>query len=97
MSEEDKLKVYFPANLNMELMLINEEAEQVAEVTIGLGFGKPATLENVRERIAKFESEELEALAPGFRLPNRREFIERKFSEKAGMEVAVASQAEFDD
>lgn len=61
----DKRPIKFPVEAEMKVVITNGEAFGVA--TIGLGFGGFPTDQEVKERIERFEREELAGLT-GYRL-----------------------------
>jgi len=95
MSKKDKLiKINFPAEFEMKVMVTDGERHGAA--TIGLGIGRLKTNQEVADRIKRFESEELPGLTGGFRLMNRKELLEYAAMEASGSTIAVGSREEFD-
>ena len=100
MSEKDNdLIMNGPAEFNMEVFVINEEKGQTGKVTIGLGVFEYPTPEKVKDRIAKFENEELQTLGEGFRVMDKREAWDLVMQERTGqsdMRFALPKGPEWD-
>lgn len=81
--------IYYPGELNLELLLINEDTNQFATVTIGFGLGADVSLQEVKDRIEKFVTKEIHRLPDGFNLPSRKQFLQYKYEELTGEKVYI--------
>ena len=66
-------------------------------MTIGLGVFDYPSKEKVKERIAKFEAEELVGALDGFRLMTKREAWEMVMYEKTGERFAMVGGQDWDE
>ncbi|GGJ06301.1 hypothetical protein [Halopseudomonas pertucinogena] len=77
--------VHGPAQFDIVVHLIHtEDDDKRAEVTIGMGVGKYPTQQDIADRIAKFEAEEMPKVSPGYRLQTAPELFDTICLEKAG-------------
>lgn len=98
--QDDNLIMNGAAEFNMEVFVINEEKGQKGKVTIGLGVFEFPTPEKVKERIAKFEAEELESIGDGFRVMSKREawdFVMQERTGQSDMRFALPKGPEWDE
>jgi hypothetical protein len=79
-------QVKFPIEAEMKVVITNGESFGVA--TIGLGFGSFPTDKEVKERIERFEREELAGLS-GYRLASAPELWDYACLERAGETFAT--------
>lgn len=90
MADKSLLRVMFPAEIEMKVLIINDETEQHGTVTIGLGAGSMSDPAAIRDRIRQFRDDEMPKAAPGFRLATNQEFWDELCREKFGAPIAVA-------
>lgn len=86
-----------PAEFEMQVHVINDDTGVSGKATIGLGVFEYPTKEKVKERIAKFEQEELVDALEGFRLMTKREAWEAVMYEKIGERFAMAGGQDWDE
>lgn len=86
-----------PAEFEMKIFVVNDETNQTGRVTIGLGLCRYPTKEIVRDRIAKFEAEELKDSLEGFRLMTKEETFTTIMYEKTGQTIAMAGGKSWDE
>lgn len=86
---KDGLTMHGPIVFEMKVHLFNPETEQRAVMTVGLGAGKYPTRQDVADRIEQLEGE-IEGVAPGFELMDRREFMADLMEEHSGHRMHVA-------
>jgi hypothetical protein len=80
----------FPVEFEMKVLIVTEDGgEGVA--TIGLGHGLLPTDDEVKERLQKFEREELESLE-GYRLATAPEYWDYICREKTGQTFATPAE-----
>jgi hypothetical protein len=84
MNSEDKVK--FPIEAEIKIVITNGSGFGVA--TVGMGFGNIPSDQDVRERIARFEREELSDL-PGYRLATAPELWDYACLERTGETFAT--------
>lgn len=87
--QENDLVMNGPVEFNMEIFVINDETQQAGKVTVGLGVFEYPTPEKVKNRIAKFEDEELSVLGEGFRIMTKQESWNMIMREKTGQSEVV--------
>lgn len=80
---------YFPAEIEIKLLITNGDSFGVA--TIGLGHGECPSNDEVKERIDKFEKQELKKL-DGYRLATAPEYWDYICTEKTGQTFAVPAE-----
>lgn len=80
---------YFPAELEIKLLITNGNSFGVA--TIGLGHGESPSSAEIKERINKFENEELKKL-DGYRLATAPEYWDYICAEKTGQTFACPAE-----
>lgn len=92
-------KVIFngPAEFEMKVFITNDETDQHGRATITLGALEYPSKERIRDRIAKFEKEELNGALEGFRLMTKREAAEFIIFEKTCERMAIAGSPDWDE
>lgn len=85
-----------PAEFEMQVFVVNDETGQSGRVTIGLGVFEYPTKEKVKDRIDKFEREELVDALEGFRVMTKEEAWSMVMYEKTGTQFAMAGGKEWD-
>ena len=85
-----------PAEFEMQVFVVNDETGQSGRATIGLGVFEYPTKEQVKQRIAEFEANELESL-DGFRLMTKEESWQMVMFEKTGTTFAIAGGKDWDE
>lgn len=86
-----------PAEFEMQVFVVNDETKQSGRVTIGLGVFEYPTKEKVKERIEKFEREELVDALDGFRVMTKEEAWSMVMYEKTGTQFAMAGGKDWDE
>ena len=86
-----------PAEFEMQVFVINDETKQSGRVTIGLGVFEYPTKKKVKERVAKFEREELVDALDGFRIMTKKEAWRTVMREKTGTQFAMAGGKDWDE
>jgi|SRR5690554_7556047 len=82
--------VHGPVQFDIVVHLIHtENDDKRAEVTIGMGAGTYPTQQDIADRIAKFEAEEMPKVAPGYRLQKAPELFDTICLEKVGETFAT--------
>lgn len=82
---------YFPAELELKLLITDGESFGVA--TIGLGHGESPSNSEIQERIQKFEREELSSKRlEGYRLASGPEYWDYVCTEKSGQTFACPAE-----
>jgi len=79
-----------PAEFDMQIMVVNDETNQSGRVTVGLGVFEYPSKEQVKQRIEKFEHEELVDALEGFRLMTKEEAWSTVMYERTGTQLAMA-------
>ncbi|MDH5857757.1 hypothetical protein E8K88_01435 [Lampropedia aestuarii] len=67
-------KLQAPITVDLKIKITNDT--QIGEVTIGMPMGRYITEQELRDRVAQFEKEEM---PEGFRLMNKREWFDSVF------------------
>lgn len=86
-----------PTEFEMQVFVVNDETEQSGRVTIGLGLFDYPSKEKVKDRLAKFEAEELVGALEGFRLMTKEEAWSMVMYEKTGTQLAMAGGKDWDE
>jgi len=89
------IKIQAPVQVDIKVHFT--DGKHAGEVTIGFRIGKVPTDKEIRERIAKFEREELPKLLPGATLMTKRQFWDQLCMENYGERFALPGGEEFDD
>lgn len=91
------MKISYPADIQAEVLVVNDETGQTGKVTINV---KPEdggiSDQTVRDAIKKFSDETIAKAAPGFRVASNREYLDGIMWERTGQIFAVAG-VKFDD
>lgn len=69
-------KMQAPISIDLKIKITNDD--QIGEVTIGMTLGRFATEQELRDRVAKFEKEEM---PEGFRMMSKREWFNSIFGQ----------------
>ncbi len=85
-----------PIVFEMKVHIFNPDTEQRAVMTVGLGAGKYPTQKDVADRIEELKGE-IEDVAPGFELMDRREFMADLMEEYSGQYMHVACPQHWDE
>lgn len=93
----DTLVFNGPAEFEMQVFVINDETKQIGRATIGLGVFEYPTKKKVKERIAKFEQEELVDALEGFRIMTKEEAWSMVMYEKTGTKFSMAGGKDWDE
>lgn len=86
-----------PAEFEMKVFVVNDETGMSGRATIGLGCFKYPSKEEIKERINKFQREEMVEALEGFRLMTKEEAFEMVTYERTGERFAMVGKKEWDD
>lgn len=78
-----------PVSVSIAVFIINDETGQQGKVGISLGDFKYPSKKDIANRIAEFESDELQNMASGSRLMTKRESFDMITIEKTGQSFAL--------
>ncbi len=75
------MELYGPVEIEIKIFIISDIAGNAGVVTIGMGKGSYPSEQRLRERVSKFEAEEM---PEGFRLMTKREYFDVMMAEATG-------------
>lgn len=81
------MKMQGPVDVELHVAVISDDGKQEGVATIGVGSGRFPTEQDLRDRVAKFETEEM---PEGFRLMTKREYFDYLVKERTGSSERLA-------
>lgn len=86
----DDLRLYGPWTLSAEVLLVNDETGQQANVTITFGLGEAPGIARMWERANDARDGVTEQVGAGWRLATKQELFDAAMRERTGSDIQFA-------